>query len=62
MNKIKERRDKKAVCPKCKSPDYTYCGRVNADCTDDGKHEFSCNSCGYHWQYGKTNSKYTELI
>lgn len=28
----------------------------------NGKHEFKCNSCGHHWQYGKTESIYTELM
>lgn len=59
MNKIKERRKKGATCPKCKSPDYEYKGR--ADNMEDGKHEFECNSCDHTWQYGKTESIYTEL-
>ncbi len=58
MNKIKERRKEWAVCPKCKSPDYKYEGRVYEP---DGKHQFTCNSCGHHWQYGKTESIYTKL-
>jgi len=59
MNKIKERRKQGAVCPKCKSPDYRYDGRV--DNLPEGKHQFSCNSCGTHWQYGRTDSMYTAL-
>ena len=58
MNKIKQRKIVGAICPKCKSPDYKYMGRVYEP---DGKHEFNCKSCGYYWQYGKTESIYTEL-
>jgi len=58
MNKIKERKKVGATCPKCKSPDYKYNGRVYEP---DGKHQFECKSCGNFWQYGKTESKYTEL-
>ena len=59
MNKIKERREKGAVCPKCKNPDYSYTGRAYEP---DGKHSFECNSCGKTWQYVNTESIYTELI
>lgn len=59
MNKIKERKKAGAICSKCKSPDYKYDGRVFEP---DGKHQFSCNSCGNFWQYGKTDSKYLKLI
>lgn len=59
MNKIQERRKHKAVCPQCKSPDYSYQGRM---CEPDGKHQFQCNSCKKTWQYGKTESIYTQLI
>ena len=66
MNKIKERRKVGAVCPKCKSPDYKYNGRANSELDEywqeNGKHEFECNSCGHHWQYGKTESIYTQLM
>ena len=66
MNKIKERRKEGAVCPKCKSPDYKYNGRANSELDEywqeNGKHEFECNSCGHHWQYGKTESIYTQLM
>jgi transposase-like protein len=66
MSKIKERRKIGAVCPRCKSPDYEYKGRANAEMGEywqkNGKHEFKCNSCGFFWQYGKTESIYTELI
>ena len=58
MNKIKERKKVGAICPKCKSPDYIYKGRVYEP---DGKHEFICKSCGHLWQYGKTESIYTKL-
>ncbi len=54
LNKIKERRKEWAVCPKCNK----YEGRVYEP---DGKHQFTCNSCGHHWQYGKTESIYTKL-
>ena len=58
MNKIKERRNNGATCPKCKNPDYIYIGRVYEP---DGKHQFQCRSCGMIWQYGKTESIYTKL-
>jgi len=65
---IRLRREQEAVCPVCKSPDYTYLGRANCDSGNDieywsknGKHEFECNSCGNYWQYGNTESKYTRL-
>jgi transposase-like protein len=57
-SKIRLRREANAVCPKCKSPDYTYKGRVYEP---DGKHSFNCNSCNNNWLYGKTDSVYTEL-
>lgn len=66
MNKIKERKKVGAVCPKCKSPDYKYNGRANSELgeywQENGKHQFECNSCGHHWQYGKTESIYTQLM
>jgi len=62
MNKIKQRRDVGAICPKCKSPDYKYNDRANSEFTDDGKHQFECNSCGKTWQYGKSESVYTKFI
>ena len=65
MSKFKRRKDAGAVCPKCKSPDYTYNGRANQDMgeywKENGKHEFTCNSCGKQWQFGKQSSHYTEL-
>jgi len=52
INKIKERRKNGAVCPKCKSPDYRYIGRANAELDEywqkHGKHQFLCNSCGHY--------------
>jgi len=56
---IAQRREKNAVCPKCKSPDYEYKGRVGGDF--NGKHQFTCKSCGNTWQYGKTESIFTKL-
>ena len=58
MNKINERKKSGATCPKCKSPDYIYNGRAYEP---DGKHQFECKSCGKFWQYGKMESKYTQL-
>ena len=58
INKIKERRKQGAICGVCKSPDYSYEGRVYEP---DGKHQFKCNSCGSSWQYGKSESHYTAL-
>lgn len=58
MNKIKQRKEKGAICLKCKSPDYTYLGRVFEP---NGKHQFQCNSCGHFWQFGTTESIYTNL-
>jgi transposase-like protein len=58
MNKIKERRKAGAVCPTCKSPDYSYKGRV---CEPDGKHQFECNSCKKYFQFGKNDSVYIQL-
>lgn len=65
MNIIKERKLNGAICPKCKSPDYKYIGRANQELNDywklNGNHEFGCNSCNHHWQYGKTESVYTKF-
>lgn len=65
-SKYKERKKYGAICPKCKSPDYKYNGRANAELSEywqqNGKHQFQCNSCGKTWQYGKTESIYTKLI
>ena len=54
---IAERRAKNAVCPRCKSPDYIM-SQPYFKC---GKPNFSCNSCGASWQYGKTGGIYKEL-
>ena len=59
MNKIKERKKRNAVCPKCKSPDYKYIGLSGV--TKFGKHQFKCNSCNNIWQYGSQSSVYFEL-
>lgn len=59
MNKIKERKKAGATCPVCKSPDYNYKGRAGV--TQFSKHQFECNSCKHIWQYGSSNSIYTEL-
>lgn len=56
LNKIKRRREKGAVCPKCKSPDWVYLG------LQPFKHCFKCNSCVHCWSYGNKESKYTKLI
>lgn len=56
------RRKKKALCPKCKSPDWSYEGRTQFGNNIEGKHNFKCNSCDNHWQYGMTDSVYTETI
>lgn len=55
---ISKRREVGAVCPKCKSPDYNYVGRVFEP---NGKHTFNCNSCNNQWQFGSTSSIYLEL-
>lgn len=57
MNIIKERRKSGAICPTCKSPDYSYIGRVREP---DGNHQFKCNSCNTYWQFGKGESVYTK--
>jgi hypothetical protein len=65
-SKIAQRKEKKAVCPKCKSPYWKYLGRANSDMGEywkkHGKHEFECMTCQNYWQEGKTENKYTELI
>lgn len=55
---VAKRREAKATCPKCKSPDYrqlpaNYVG---------GKPNFVCGGCDFSWQYGKDGGIYAELI
>lgn len=54
-SKISQRKEAKATCPKCKSPDYKFYGLG-----DFGHFEFKCNSCNHFWSYGKTESKFTK--
>lgn len=58
---LKERRKKKAVCPKCKSPDYKKVSDINEE---EGKTKptFECNSCGNTWQFGRDGGIYSQLL
>jgi transposase-like protein len=51
---IKKRREVKATCPRCKSPDY----KEKSPDFDGGKPNYVCGSCGYYWQYGYDGGKY----
>lgn len=55
---IKQRREAKAICSICFSPDYSYTGRANEG---HGKRCFKCNGCGAGWQYGNDGGIYFEL-
>lgn len=54
---IKRRREAKAICDRCHSPDYT----IYPAYYDCGKINFKCNSCGNSWQYGYDGGIYAKL-
>lgn len=54
---IKKRREQKAICPKCKSPDY----KIEDNEYKWMKKNIFCNSCGNSWQYGYDGGIYMEL-
>lgn len=49
---IKRRRKLKAICPRCKSPDYKI------DRAPDGRPSFICVSCNEYWTCGYNGGKY----
>ena len=57
MNRIKERRKRKAICYRCQSPDY----RIEKQEYEWMNPNIICNSCGNSWQYGGDGGKYKEL-
>ena len=57
MNKLKERRKRKALCPKCKSPDYKEIESISEE-----RPSFQCGSCGETWSWGKDGGVYKELL
>lgn len=60
MSIYADRKKHGCICHNCKSPDYSYIGRVEMP-DNNGKHEFKCNSCGTIWQFGKGDSDYLRL-
>ncbi len=57
VNILKKRRECGAICSVCKSPDY----KEKPPHFNGGKPNFTCNSCGRSWQFGKDGGKYSEL-
>ena len=56
---IAQRRKAGALCPYCKSPDYSII--TLSEVFDGGKPNFVCGSCDKVWQYGYSGGIYSEL-
>ncbi len=54
---IRRRREAGAVCPSCRSPDYS----MTVNVTIEFKPNIICGSCGNIWQYGYDGGVYAEL-
>ena len=57
-NLIRRRRESKAVCSHCQSPDY----HLQLPEYFVMKPEFVCNSCGNLWCYGHDGGIYANLL
>lgn len=53
---LQQRRDARAICQICKSPDY----KIKCD-PDVTKPLIICKQCGNCWMYGNDGGKYVEL-